>query len=449
MKTLKAALIVIAIVALAGVVWWYRYTGTPQHSLLLLADAVKAKDYETARYFVDDERLAETASKSVVDVAIQHVTKDMKASENPFSGLGIAAIEMMAPRVREAAKDNVKDAIRQALSGDDSLTNRAGAQRWDLSRFSQLRIETCVVSGNTAEVLIGGIPQPNPVQLSEVHLRMARIRNSRNWRIEEIPEIAQAYIKLMESEKSSAQTVADTSNTALPSTPAVTLLTPNLVLEQLVPSVCGIDFPNSQLVEGDSSVKLTNGKYEKRDGLTSESVTLKNVFCFHERTNQAEHAVVATDWMGCGASCHSSGAVQIFTLRDNHPLLTQQIDFDSNAEGTGAIFDDNSQTLTITGRSNEESPDCCPKSLDVVTYRWEGQQFVQSSYKRIPCHRHSRRTGVVFDGAIPVTSAVKASDALIGPTGIAKTEGCSSWGTSSAILRLSSIACSMVSTKTY
>jgi hypothetical protein len=384
MKTLKVAPIVIAIVALAGIVWWYRYTGTPQHSLLLLANAVKAKDYETARYFVDDERLADTASKSVVDMAIRHVTKDMKASENPFSGLGVAAIEMMAPRVRDAAKDNVKDAIRQALSGDDSLTNRAGAQRWDMSRLSQLRIERCVVSGNTAEVLIGGIPQPNPAQLSEVHLRMARIPNSRNWRIEEIPEIAQGYIELMESEKPSAETVADTSSTALPNNPAITLLTPNRVLEESVTSVCGIDFSNSQLVEGDSSVKLTDGKYEKRDGFASESVTLKGTFCIHGASNQAEHAVVTTDRMGCGASCHSSGSVQVFALRDNHPVITQEFDFDSNALGARATFDDKSQTLTIAGRSAEESPDCCPKSLDVVTYQWEGQQFVQSNYKRAP-----------------------------------------------------------------
>ena len=71
-------------------------------------------------------------------------------------------------------------------------------------------------------------------------------------------------------------------------------------------------------------------------------------------------------------------------LRDNHPVLMQEFDFDANALGTGATFDGKSQTLTITGRSAEESPDCCPKSLDVVSYQWDGQQFVQSSYKRMP-----------------------------------------------------------------
>ena len=232
---------------------------------MLLANAVKAKDYETARYFVDHERIADTASKSVVDAALQRGTKDLKASENPFSGFGVAALQMMAPRIREAAKDNVKDAIRQALSGDDTLTGRASAQQWDLRRLSQLRIEKCVMSGNTAEVLIRGMPQPNPAQLTEVHLRMARVPDSRNWRIEEIPEIAEAYIKVMETENPSAAPVTDSIGSTLPSTPAVTVLSPNRVLEETVPSVCGIDFNNSQIVQGDSSVQLANGAYEKRN----------------------------------------------------------------------------------------------------------------------------------------------------------------------------------------
>lgn len=69
MKTLKAVLLVMGLLVLGAAGWWYEYTGTPQDSLLLFANAVKAKDYETTRYFVDDERIADTASKSVLDAA--------------------------------------------------------------------------------------------------------------------------------------------------------------------------------------------------------------------------------------------------------------------------------------------------------------------------------------------------------------------------------------------
>jgi hypothetical protein len=198
MSGLRVLLFTMAVAALAAAGWWYHYTGTPQYSLALLAGAVKAKDYETARYFVDDERIADTASKSFLDAAMTHATTEMKADDNPLSGFGIAALQMMAPRIREMAKDRVKDSIRQALSGDDTLTNTKGGQRWDSDRFSQLRIEECAVSGKTAEVVIRGIPQPNPAQITEVHLRMARIPDSRNWRVEEIPELTQAYLKLLD-----------------------------------------------------------------------------------------------------------------------------------------------------------------------------------------------------------------------------------------------------------
>lgn len=203
METLKAVLLVaklllFAIAVLVGVGWWHEYTGTPQHSLAKLAEAVKAKDYETARYFVDDERIADTASKSFLDAAMSRATKEIKADDNPLSGFGVAAIQMMAPRIRETAKDQIKDSIRQALGGNDTLTNTKDAQQWSSDRFSDLRIEECVVSGNTAEVVIRGIPQPNPAQITEVHLRMARIPDSRNWRIEEIPEVGQAFVKLLD-----------------------------------------------------------------------------------------------------------------------------------------------------------------------------------------------------------------------------------------------------------
>jgi hypothetical protein len=112
------------------------------------------------------------------------------------------------------------------------------------------------------------------------------------------------------------------------------------------------------------------------------SVEVKLLSCLNRGV--AEHALLATDWVDCGASCNHHEIVQVFELRGSHPFLIQQIDFDSDATGTGATFDGNSLTLTVRGRSKEDSPHCCPKSLDVVTYRWERQKFVQSSYKRAP-----------------------------------------------------------------
>ena len=198
-RTAMVAVVLIGIIVLGACGWWYYYTRTPQYSLVLLAKAVKSKDYETARYFVDDDRMADTISKSVVDAVTLQFTKKMEADQNPFSGLGVAVFQMMAPRMREMAKDQVKDSIRQALSGDDALTNGTGTQA-DLRPFSDLRIKECAVSGKTAEVLIEGIPQPNPFDLTQIRLRMARIPNSRSWRIEEIPDVGRAFAKILDGD---------------------------------------------------------------------------------------------------------------------------------------------------------------------------------------------------------------------------------------------------------
>lgn len=197
-RTIIAVVIIFGMAAIGGGAWWYQYTGTPQYSLALLAQAVRAKDYEKARYFVDDERMADTISKSVVDALTNQFTNTMQKDSNPFSGFGVAIIQMMAPKMREMAKDQVKDSIKQALSGNDTLTNKAGTQQVDLKIFAGLRIKKCVVAGSTAEVLVEGVPQPNPFELKEIHLRMARNPNSRSWRIVEVPDVGQAFVKLLD-----------------------------------------------------------------------------------------------------------------------------------------------------------------------------------------------------------------------------------------------------------
>jgi hypothetical protein len=197
-RTVASVVIVVCIAAIAGGGWWYHYISTPQYSLGLLAKAVKDKDYETARYFVDDERLSDTISKSLVDAVTSQFNEQAKYDSNPYSGLGIAMMQMMTPRLREMAKDQIKEAIKQGLSGNDTLTDKNGKKQVDLKIFSNLQIQQCVISGNTAEVLLVGVPQPNVFELKEIHLRMAKIPNSRNWRITETPDIGQAFARILD-----------------------------------------------------------------------------------------------------------------------------------------------------------------------------------------------------------------------------------------------------------
>jgi hypothetical protein len=201
-RSVIAALIVAGVTAIGLGAGWYYYVGTPDYSLTQLAKAVKGKDYETARYFVDEERIADSSSQAIVGILITRSTKTLEADKNPFSGLGVAMMQMMVPRLREVTKDQLKESIKQALRGHDTLTNKEGTKRADLKPFSNLQIRQCVSSGNTAEVLVSGLPQPNRFELKEIRLRMARIPNWRSWRIVEEPDVAQVFAKLLNESES-------------------------------------------------------------------------------------------------------------------------------------------------------------------------------------------------------------------------------------------------------
>lgn len=168
--------------------------------------------------------------------------------------------------------------------------------------------------------------------------------------------------------------------------PAIEVSAPNRVMPVKADDACRIDFKNI-LVFGESRsdmARLKRGKFERKFDSGYEAVSLDNVFCLKPGTGKAQQAVIVLNWIDCSGSCMSTGIVQLIAIRAGHAVIKQQFVFDSHATGTGATFDKKSFTLKITGRSNDDSPNCCAKDFDLVTYRWQGSKFVQQSYKRVP-----------------------------------------------------------------
>ena len=168
--------------------------------------------------------------------------------------------------------------------------------------------------------------------------------------------------------------------------PAVDVSTPSRVLKVKARDVCSVDFRNIRVFgeNSDWTAKLKNGKYERKHNSAYESASLDQVFCLDHAGGREQYALVMTNWLDCGGSCTSIGVVQLFAVRAAHPVIAQQFVYDSHAVGTGATFDKKSLTLTITGRSDDGSPNCCANNFDVVTYQWQQSQFVQRSYKLVP-----------------------------------------------------------------
>lgn len=150
-----------------------------------------------------------------------------------------------------------------------------------------------------------------------------------------------------------------------------------------VPSLMDLDFQNFTVFwyrngKREPTAHLENGSFTRREPGDGEYVTLDLV----KVLQGGQYAVIDVSWRNCGGSCSESGLVQVFELQSGHPTVVEQISYGRHAPGCGALFDAASRILTVTGRSSEPSANCCPKSLDVMTFEWDGKQLVFRASRR-------------------------------------------------------------------
>jgi hypothetical protein len=163
---------------------------------------------------------------------------------------------------------------------------------------------------------------------------------------------------------------------------------PNYQYSITVTSLRDIDFKNFENLtvfwrrnnKPEPGVRLVDGKFSQRypEG-GGEEVVLDLV----RFIDGGQHAVIDVLLKSCGASCSDSGLVQVFALNAGHPIVVEQIAYERHAPNTGVELDTESRILTVTGRSSEPSPNCCPKSLDVMNFEWDGADFVFKNSKRV------------------------------------------------------------------
>ena len=187
-ERVAVALILAFVACIGGGFWWYRYTSTPEYSLSQLGQAIRDKNYGKASQYVDEERIAQAVSQSLTDVLVAKYTKKFQDDPYPFTDTRIEWLHNMAPKFHDWTLIGTRNAIRLLLSGNGVLTGTSGFHQLDIHNFSQLHVLRSEVKGDTADVYIGGLPQPNPFDLAEIRVRMVRVRDLHIWRIEEIPD---------------------------------------------------------------------------------------------------------------------------------------------------------------------------------------------------------------------------------------------------------------------
>jgi hypothetical protein len=147
-------------------------------------------------------------------------------------------------------------------------------------------------------------------------------------------------------------------------------------------SLRDLNFENLKYdLEGDI-VKMRGGAYKHRDkpygGINAE---LEKVWFFDEKGGVPRHALVWIYVVRYGGSSAPDGYVILFEIRNHILVRTQQFRYDAQAPGTGVSFVAPENKLIITGRSDENVGNCCPKHVDVVTYAWKDGIFLQKGYR--------------------------------------------------------------------
>ncbi len=202
-RTRNGAAILLAMALIAGGIgatWWYRHTGTPEYSLSQLGKAVQEKNYGKAAYYVDEDRIAESVSESLTSMLLAKYTRAIQNDPLPFTDTRINLLNKIAPHFHNLTLLGIHNGMRLLLSGNALLTGTSHFSQLDVHNFSQLHVVRSTVQGDIANVVVAGLPQPNPFGLTELRIRMQRIPNTRQWRIEEIPDITPIFAKYFGAE---------------------------------------------------------------------------------------------------------------------------------------------------------------------------------------------------------------------------------------------------------
>lgn len=154
-------------------------------------------------------------------------------------------------------------------------------------------------------------------------------------------------------------------------------------------SIRKVDFRNFKFPAFDQAGKpagsffLRNGHYKHDEPTGHFAMDLDSVY--HLSTfpsSKGGSALVLYSRFTAGGSSSQGRTAQVFTVSDGHLRSVQMISWDTHfraAQPTGS-FDPSTNTLVI--RSAHYIPGdahCCISAMDIVTFRWDGARFIQSS----------------------------------------------------------------------
>lgn len=164
---------------------------------------------------------------------------------------------------------------------------------------------------------------------------------------------------------------------------------PNYNYFEEVITVRDIDFRNLKFGrlcdKSPEFFRLVHGKSKVRssyDGLVHDQAGLVAVHYFDLESGEPRFALATFWYITVGGSSSPSGVIQVFEIKDNHPAVIQQIEYNIRGEGARSTFNPKRGTLTVWSVHSWEH--CCPKTLDEEHFTWTDSNFVLTGYRSVP-----------------------------------------------------------------
>ena len=159
-------------------------------------------------------------------------------------------------------------------------------------------------------------------------------------------------------------------------------------VDQLYPGtwreIESVDFRNLTYSLNGARWVLKDGASRNRDEVGYSEASLQRGYLLRSSTSgKPDAALVLLSWSSAGGSSSSGDAAFVLVLRDGRLHLIQVMNSDTHFQTAEPFTTFDEATKTLVFRSAHYIPGdahCCVSAMDVVTLRWDGSAFVQSSF---------------------------------------------------------------------
>lgn len=169
-----------------------------------------------------------------------------------------------------------------------------------------------------------------------------------------------------------AQTPANNSG------PTISLAASALRYPTSAHSISQVEYGELKVEVGSKRYQLHQGEYLKRYKPTGlDQLRLVDHWLIKGTNGNPKYAVLHLEHLGVGGSSSITTYVQVLSLVGKALSVNQELRFIPLAmKGQQAVsFDPVQGLLVVSARSDDDSPNCCPQSIDVASYQWDGSQF--------------------------------------------------------------------------